>query len=157
MTESQWIETYILPRSGEPSRSFLGPGDDAAVGPPLATDSPVLTVDAMVEGQHFIADWLDDETLARRLLRCSFSDLSAMGASAVDSCYRSQHRAFLADWVIGFGEPSTRSARASESAYWGAMSPPATAPSRSTVPALDGSRAGANGAAAAPRRVICCW
>jgi thiamine-monophosphate kinase len=83
MTESEWIETYILPRSGGHSCSFLGPGDDAAVGPPLATDSPVLTVDAMVEGQHFIDDWLDDETLARRLLRSSFSDLSAMGARAV--------------------------------------------------------------------------
>ncbi|MDE0960324.1 MAG: thiamine-phosphate kinase [Planctomycetota bacterium] len=83
MNESQWIKTYILPRSGATSGSFLGPGDDASVGPSLATDSPVLTVDAMVEGQHFIGDWIDDETLARRLLRSSISDLSAMGATAV--------------------------------------------------------------------------
>ncbi|MGE4619185.1 MAG: thiamine-phosphate kinase [Planctomycetota bacterium] len=81
MTELEWIETFILPRTNRNSQhGILGPGDDAALLPIPAGETSVLTVDALVEGQHFLDHWLDDQTLARRLIRSSVSDLAAMGA-----------------------------------------------------------------------------
>ncbi len=82
MRETDWIETFVLARTAkDPPADFLGPGDDAALLPPQGDDCFVVSVDALIEGQHFLGDWLDDEGLARRLLRSSVSDLSAMGAS----------------------------------------------------------------------------
>ncbi len=81
MTELEWIETYIVPRTrSDDVTSWLGPGDDAALVPGHSGEYGVLTVDALVEGQHFQHPWLDDAGLARRLLRSSVSDLTAMGA-----------------------------------------------------------------------------
>ena len=82
MRETDWIETFVLARTAkDPPADFLGPGDDAALLPPQGDDCFVVSVDALIEGQHFLGDWLDDEGLARRLLRSSVSDLAAMGAS----------------------------------------------------------------------------
>ncbi|MEE2883191.1 MAG: thiamine-phosphate kinase [Planctomycetota bacterium] len=81
MTETEWIETFIQPRANKGLRSdWLGPGDDAALLPLDDSECSVLTVDALVEGQHFRTEWLDDSGLARRLLRSGVSDLTAMGA-----------------------------------------------------------------------------
>jgi thiamine-monophosphate kinase len=81
LRETDWIETFVLKRAGDRSSTdFLGPGDDAALLPPIADECTVLSVDALIEGQHFRSDWLDDRALARRLLRSSVSDLAAMGA-----------------------------------------------------------------------------
>lgn len=77
----EWIDTYIAPRKvSNTTTDWLGPGDDAALLPCQDQEHCVLTVDALVEGQHFHHDWLDDQGLARRLLRSSVSDLTAMGA-----------------------------------------------------------------------------
>lgn len=63
-------------RSAFPGLSGLG--DDAAV---LGTLScPVATVDSFVEGRHFHRWWCDPETMGRRLLEATLSDLAAMGA-----------------------------------------------------------------------------
>ncbi len=83
MNEDQWVETYISPRCQRPGDHWLGPGDDAAIAPWSHPKRPVLTVDAMLEGQHFLDHWLDDASIARRLLRSTISDLHAMGAVAV--------------------------------------------------------------------------
>ncbi len=81
MRETDWIETFVLARTARDApANFLGPGDDAALLPPLGDDCFVVSVDALIEGQHFFGNWLDDAGLARRLLRSSVSDLSAMGA-----------------------------------------------------------------------------
>ncbi|MGB1070921.1 MAG: thiamine-phosphate kinase [Planctomycetota bacterium] len=85
MTEEEWIAHYIHPRSN-PAHPLSGPGDDAAVWPIPTGNATVLSVDSLVSGQHFKIDWLDDwhppGVLARRLLRGSLSDISAMGGTA---------------------------------------------------------------------------
>ncbi len=66
-------------------RPLAGPGafdllDDAAVVTPPPGRELVLTADAIVEGVHFLPD--DPvETIGRKLLRVSLSDLAAMGAT----------------------------------------------------------------------------
>ena len=85
MTEEEWIARYIHPRSN-PVHPLSGPGDDAAVLPIPPGNATVLSVDSLVSGQHFKIDWLNDwhppGILARRLLRGSLSDISAMGGTA---------------------------------------------------------------------------
>ena len=85
MNEQEWIDRYVLPRKND-VHPLAGPGDDAALIQPPEGEAQVLSVDTLVSGQHFQLDWLQDwhppQVLARRLLRGSFSDLSAMGATA---------------------------------------------------------------------------
>ncbi|HET6608692.1 MAG TPA: thiamine-phosphate kinase [Rhodopila sp.] len=66
-------------------RPLAGPGsldlkDDAAVLMPPAGRELVLTVDAMVEGVHFLPDDPPD-LVGRKLLRVNLSDLAAKGAT----------------------------------------------------------------------------
>lgn len=66
-------------------RPLAGPGaldllDDAAVVTPPPGRELVLTADAIVEGVHFLPDD-PPETVGRKLLRVSLSDLAAMGAT----------------------------------------------------------------------------
>lgn len=66
-------------------RPLAGPGgldllDDAAVLMPPPGRELVLTVDAMVEGVHFLPDDPAD-LVARKLLRVNLSDLAAKGAT----------------------------------------------------------------------------
>ena len=85
MNEQQWVQHYISPRQ-HPENAVYGPGDDAALIKPPENSSLVVSVDALVSGQHFTFDalqsWCPPEILARRLVRGSVSDLSAMGAKA---------------------------------------------------------------------------
>lgn len=65
-------------------RPLAGPGgldllDDAAILTPPAGRELVVTVDAMVEGVHFLPDDPPD-LVARKLLRVNLSDLAAKGA-----------------------------------------------------------------------------
>jgi thiamine-monophosphate kinase len=53
-------------------------GDDAAVLPSL--DAPVITVDSYLEGVHFHRWWCPPETLGRRVVEATLSDLAATGA-----------------------------------------------------------------------------
>ncbi len=84
MGERQWIREYILPRvpaSTAEVSGLLGPGDDAALCPIPAGEVSVLTIDGLIEGQHWLAGWLSEDELAERLIAVTVSDLSAMGAT----------------------------------------------------------------------------
>ena len=54
-------------------------GDDAAVVEPRATSA--ITVDAIVDGVHFVLDSFGPEAVGRKALAASLSDLAAMGAA----------------------------------------------------------------------------
>jgi thiamine-monophosphate kinase len=54
-------------------------GDDAAVVEPRAASA--TTVDAIVEGVHFVLDSYGPEAVGRKALAASLSDLAAMGAA----------------------------------------------------------------------------
>lgn len=76
--EFSLIADYFAPlASGAPGA--YGLGDDAASFTPSPGKELVLTVDAIVEGVHFLPDDPADE-VARKLLRVSLSDLAAKGA-----------------------------------------------------------------------------
>ena len=71
---------------------LLGPGDDAAVV--AAPDARVVvTIDVLVEGQHFRRDWSSATDVGHRAAAASLADIAAMGArpSAV---------------VVGLGAPA---------------------------------------------------
>lgn len=58
-----------------------GPGEDVAW---LDADQPLaLSVDSLVEGVHFRADWLSDEEIGRKALAAALSDLAAARARPV--------------------------------------------------------------------------
>ncbi|MBP7148928.1 MAG: hypothetical protein KBD01_15455, partial [Acidobacteria bacterium] len=59
-------------------RGALGIGDDAAVLP--GRPVRVVTLDLLVEGQHFEFGLLSPEDLAARALEVNLSDIAAMGA-----------------------------------------------------------------------------
>jgi thiamine-monophosphate kinase len=75
--EFAWIERLRPLTRGDPRALALG--DDAAVIPSRAGYDLVVSTDAMVEGVHFLAGEAP-ETVARRLLRASLSDLAAKAA-----------------------------------------------------------------------------
>jgi thiamine-monophosphate kinase len=54
-------------------------GDDAAIVEPRAASA--ITVDAIVDGVHFMLDSFGPEAVGRKALAASLSDLAAMGAS----------------------------------------------------------------------------
>jgi thiamine-monophosphate kinase len=74
--EFAMIARHFRPLAGP---AALGLGDDAALLPPPPGRDLVLTVDAMVEGVHFLPDDPPD-LIARKLLRVNLSDLAAKGA-----------------------------------------------------------------------------
>ncbi len=58
---------------------LAGPGDDVAW---IGADGPLaLSVDAMVEGTHFLPGWLSDEEVGARALAAALSDLAAARAA----------------------------------------------------------------------------
>ena len=72
--EFDLIAAYFAPLAAAVPGAY-GLGDDAATFAPSAGCELVLTVDAIVEGVHFLPS-----DLARKLLRVSLSDLAAKGA-----------------------------------------------------------------------------
>jgi len=57
----------------------LGPGDDAALV--AAPDGRFLvTTDVLVEGRHFVPEWISPVDLGRRAMAQNFADIAAMGA-----------------------------------------------------------------------------
>ncbi len=71
------IARHFRPLAGPGSLDLL---DDAAVVTPPSGRELVLTADAIVEGVHFLPND-PPETIGRKLLRVSLSDLAAMGAT----------------------------------------------------------------------------
>lgn len=76
--EFAWIDSLRPLTRGDPRA--LGLLDDAAVLPARPGFDLVVSVDAMVEGVHFLADERP-QTVAKRLLRTSLSDLAAKAAA----------------------------------------------------------------------------
>jgi len=58
----------------------IGPGDDAAVLAPGSGREIVVTTDALVEGRHFLPEWLEPPARGARLATMNLSDLAAMAA-----------------------------------------------------------------------------
>jgi len=78
MDEFERIARLLAPLAGG-FPGALGLTDDAALIAPKPGEELVVTVDAMVEGVHFLPDDPPD-LVARKLLRVNLSDLAAMGA-----------------------------------------------------------------------------
>ncbi|MES1991153.1 MAG: thiamine-phosphate kinase [Pseudomonadota bacterium] len=77
--EFSLIAKYFAPLASGASGAY-GLGDDAASYTPTVGHALVLTVDAIVEGVHFLpTDPAED--VARKLLRVNLSDLAAKGAT----------------------------------------------------------------------------
>jgi len=79
VTELELIARFTrgAPRSG--AGLVLGIGDDAALLRPPAGEDLAATVDAVVEGVHFAADWAPGD-IGWKALAVNLSDLAAMGA-----------------------------------------------------------------------------
>lgn len=79
-SEFSLIDEFTRPFEKHGTGLLLGPGDDSA----LTTVSPGMalctTVDALVEGVHFLGDTFCDEEIGHKALAINLSDLAAMGA-----------------------------------------------------------------------------
>src|SRR5438093_1759840 len=66
---------------GTPSDdAVVGPGDDAAVLRVGSGHELVATTDTLLEGVHFVRDWIESGPLGERLAEANLSDLAAMAA-----------------------------------------------------------------------------
>ena len=98
--EFDLIATYFAPLAADPG-SF-GLKNDAAVF--TAEGGIVATVDAMVEGVHFLPDDPPD-LVARKLLRVNLSDIAAMGGRAFGYLLTIALTRDLSEaWVAGFAK-----------------------------------------------------
>jgi len=99
--EFELIETYFAPLA-RGAAGALGLRDDAALLAPPAGRDLVMTVDAMIEGVHYLADTPPD-LVARKLLRVNLSDLAAMGAEPLGYLLTAAWPTGTdEDWVAGF-------------------------------------------------------
>ena len=93
------IRRYFAPLAGP---GGLGLKDDAALIDCAPGRSLVVTVDAMVEGVHYLPED-PPELVARKLLRVNLSDLAAKGARPLHYLLTTAlPRAFGDDWVARF-------------------------------------------------------
>ncbi|MEM7261343.1 MAG: thiamine-phosphate kinase [Planctomycetota bacterium] len=85
MNEIDWVERLTERFAIPATETSLGIGDDACVLTLSSHESLVTTVDSLVEGVHFRAEWFEGapftiDQLAERAILISVSDLSAMAA-----------------------------------------------------------------------------
>lgn len=93
------IARHFRPLAGVGALDLL---DDAAILTPPPGRELVLTVDAMVEGVHFLPDDPAD-LVARKLLRVNLSDLAAKGAVPLAYLLTlSARRGVSDDWLAAF-------------------------------------------------------
>ncbi len=100
-SEFDRIDSFLKPLAAG-FQGALGLVDDAGVLTLPASESLVVTTDAMVEGVHYLAGE-PPERLARKLLRVNLSDLAAMGAAPY--CYTltlALPPAVEDDWLAAF-------------------------------------------------------
>ena len=102
--EDDLIARYFTPLATAPGA--LGLTDDAAILQ-AGGDDIVVTVDAVVEGVHFLPDDPSD-TVARKALRVNLSDLAAKGAEpagfVLTLALREVSEAWLAPFARALGE-----------------------------------------------------
>lgn len=97
--EFELIRRYFAPLAAP---SAFGLRDDAATLAAPAGSDLVLTVDAMVQGVHFLPDDPPD-LVARKLLRINLSDLAAKGARPLGYLLTAAWTAELPeDWIAAF-------------------------------------------------------
>src|SRR5690349_24226034 len=103
-SEDNLIARYFRPLATDPGA--LGLIDDAAIIPSTGHDL-VVTVDAIVEGVHFLPDDPPD-TIARKALRVNLSDLAAKGATpagfVLTLALRSVEDSWLKPFAAGIGD-----------------------------------------------------
>ncbi|MGE0786494.1 MAG: thiamine-phosphate kinase [Sandaracinaceae bacterium] len=92
MDEDELIDRLRSALDTSDDRVALGIGDDAAV----LSNGSVVSVDAQVEGTHFLREWLPPALIAMRGVSTALSDLAAMGARA---------SAVLVSWELPAAEP----------------------------------------------------
>ena len=106
--EDALIARYFRPLATDPGA--FGLDDDAAALRPDGNDV-VVTVDAIVEGVHFLPDDPPD-TVARKALRVNLSDLAAKGAVpagfVLTLALRSPDEAWLRPFATALGEDAAR-------------------------------------------------
>lgn len=102
--EDDLIARYFKPLATDPGA--FGLTDDTAILKSLGQDI-VVTVDAIVEGVHFLPDDPPD-TIARKALRVNLSDLAAKGAEpagfVMTLALREMQDAWLAPFAKALGE-----------------------------------------------------
>ena len=102
--EDNLIARYFKPLATDPGAFNLT--DDTAILKARGQDI-VVTVDAIVEGVHFLPDDPPD-TIARKALRVNLSDLAAKGAEpagfVLTLALREMHDAWLAPFAMALGE-----------------------------------------------------
>ncbi|MGB1951516.1 MAG: thiamine-phosphate kinase [Marinobacter sp.] len=112
MGEFELIRRYFSPLNGQGRTDLLvlGPGDDCAIERVTPDHHLVFSVDTLVEGVHFPADY-DAGRLGWRALAVAASDLAAMGARPV--CFTLALTLPAADpsWLQGFSGGLARAAR----------------------------------------------
>src|SRR3954451_7624404 len=96
--EDSLIARYFKPLATDPGA--LGLVDDAAILQALGSDI-VVTTDAVVEGVHYLATDPPD-TIARKALRVSLSDLAAKGAVPAGFVLTLALRNVDHDWLAAF-------------------------------------------------------
>ncbi|MCE2509894.1 MAG: thiamine-phosphate kinase [Alphaproteobacteria bacterium] len=106
-SEFELIARYLAPLA-EGFEGARGLGDDAAVIPPASGFDSVATVDALVEGVHFLGDD-PPASIGKKLLRVSLSDLAAMGARPhlyflTLALSEKTEEAWVADFTSGLAE-----------------------------------------------------
>jgi len=78
--EFEAIRRLVRARGPEDPDVLLGPGDDAALLRPHPGEALAVTVDAFVEGRHWLPAWLSPRGVGARLAAANLSDLAAMAA-----------------------------------------------------------------------------
>jgi thiamine-monophosphate kinase len=70
----------IIDNAGhKPGLLIHGIGDDAAVFKPEPGYEMVITCDSMVEGRHYLKEYMDPIEIGRRAMVMNISDIGAMG------------------------------------------------------------------------------
>lgn len=78
--EFEAIRRLAAARGGAGAGVLLGPGDDAALLEPAPGETLAVTVDACVEGRHWLPEWSGPREAGARLAAANLSDLAAMAA-----------------------------------------------------------------------------
>ncbi len=98
----------------DPATWLCAIGDDAAVLAPRPARGGALlvTVDALIEGRHFLRHWSTPEELAQKALACNVSDIAAMGGRPLGAVLALGVPADLPlAWLQRFGRGIARAGR----------------------------------------------
>jgi len=101
LSEQELIERHFANRGPRRADVVLGIGDDAAVLRVPADSELVATVDAIVEGVHFLST-ADAADVGYRALAVNLSDLAAMGAEPAWALLALILPAADDEWLAGF-------------------------------------------------------